>query len=125
MGKLRHWAGRLRNELSALYGAARDPRVPWFVRLLALAVVAYALSPIDLIPDFLPVIGYLDDLLIVPLGLWLLIRLMPADVLAEHRARARASARPPASRAAAFAVVAVWLVLAAVFIRWLANVWRL
>jgi uncharacterized membrane protein YkvA (DUF1232 family) len=83
-------------DVHAVYQAARDPRTPWYARAAAILVAAYALSPIDLIPDFIPVLGYLDDLLIVPLGILLVVRLIPADVLAEHRATAEAhrAARP-------------------------------
>ena len=87
--------------MHALYLAARDPRVPWYAKAVALAVAAYAFSPIDLIPDFIPVIGYLDDLIIVPLGILLAVRLIPADVLAEHRSAASEAAERPTSRTAA------------------------
>ena len=76
-GSLKRWAALLKGELLTVYYAARDPEAPWLARFVAIAVAAYALSPIDLIPDFIPVIGYLDDLLIVPLGLLLVIRLAP------------------------------------------------
>src|SRR6478672_4265846 len=97
LGQLKIWARALRRDVHALYLAARDPRVPWYAKALAIAVAAYATSPIDLIPDFIPVLGYLDDLIIVPLGLALAIRLVPPHVLEECRARAReelAGARP-------------------------------
>ncbi|WP_019588289.1 YkvA family protein [Deinococcus apachensis] len=90
--RLRDLARHLKGELLALSLAARDPRTPWPARLLALLVLAYALSPIDLIPDFIPVLGQLDDLLLVPAGLWLALRLIPPPVLAD--ARARAAAQP-------------------------------
>lgn len=90
--RLRDLARHLKGELLALSLAARDPRTPWPARLLALLVLAYALSPIDLIPDFIPVLGQLDDLLLVPAGLWLALRLIPPPVLAD--ARAQAAARP-------------------------------
>lgn len=94
----------------AVYLAARDPRVPWWVKALALAVAAYALSPIDLIPDFIPVIGYLDDLILVPLGIVLVVSLIPADLMAEFRAEAdaRLSDKRPKSIAAAAVIVALW-----------------
>lgn len=107
---LRKWAKSLREQALAVYFAARDPRMPWFVRLLALAVAACALSPIDLIPDFVPVLGYLDDLILVPLGLALVIRLTPADVMASARERARAASGEPVSRGVAVAIVVVWVV---------------
>ena len=111
MAELRRWARALKTETLALYLVARDPRVPWYVRLFVAAVVAYALSPIDLIPDFIPILGYLDDLILVPLGLALAVRMVPPHVLAECRARAReelASARPR-SRGAMLAIVGIWL----------------
>jgi uncharacterized membrane protein YkvA (DUF1232 family) len=105
--RLKVWAARLRQEVHAIYLAARDPRVPWYAKALAIAVAGYALSPIDLIPDFIPVIGYLDDLVIVPLGIWAVIRLIPADVLAEYRVIARSAERPRGS-GGVIAIVAVW-----------------
>ena len=112
--RLKAWARGLKRDVLALYRSARDPRVPWYAKAVAGLVAAYALSPIDLIPDFVPVLGYLDDLLIVPAGIWLAIRLIPADVLAEHRAAVSADASRPVSRAAAVAIIAVWLVAFAV-----------
>lgn len=91
----------------AVYLAARDPRTPWPVRLLAMAVAAYALSPIDLIPDFIPVLGYLDDLLIVPLGILLVVRLIPPELLAEHRAAAARRPTRPVSVVAAALMIAL------------------
>ena len=84
-------ARQLKTQTYALYLAYRDPQVPWYAKLLAACVVAYALSPIDLIPDFIPVLGYLDDLVLVPLGIVLAIRLIPPDVYAECRLRAAAT----------------------------------
>src|SRR4051795_12186587 len=92
--QMKDWARWLRGDARALYLAARDPRVPWYAKALAIAVAGYALSPIDLIPDFIPVIGYLDDLVIVPLGIWATRSLIPADVLAEYRVIARTTERP-------------------------------
>lgn len=110
---LRSWARNIKRDVHALYLSARDPRVPWYAKAIALAVAAYALSPIDLIPDFIPVLGYVDDLVLVPLGILLAIRLIPAEVLAEHRASASDS-RLPMSRSAAAVIVAVWIGLALV-----------
>ena len=93
ISRLRALARRLKAELLALSVAARDPRTPWYARALALLVLAYALSPIDLIPDFIPVLGYLDDLLLVPAGLWLALRLLPPEVLADARREAEAHPR--------------------------------
>lgn len=112
---------RVQQELYALYLAYRDPRTPWYARLLAAAVVAYALSPIDLIPDFIPVLGYLDDLILVPLGIALAVRLIPATVVEESRRRAREAIAEGTIRTwpAVAAVAAVWAALLAVVI------WRL
>jgi uncharacterized membrane protein YkvA (DUF1232 family) len=100
----------------ALWLAARDPRVPWFAKAVSGAVAAYALSPIDLIPDFIPILGYLDDLIIVPLGILLAVRLVPADLMAEFRAVAAQRAKP-ASLAGLAAIVTTW-VLSAIFLAW-------
>lgn len=118
-GLLRSWARALKTEVLAVYFAARDPLAPWRWRLLALLVAAYALSPIDLIPDFIPLLGYLDDLLLVPLGLWLVIRLMPPDVMERARQRAALLLQKPRSWAAGAAVILVWLLLAALLAWWL------
>ena len=114
---LRGRARRLKQDTYALYLACRDPRTPWYAKLLAGAIVAYALSPIDLIPDFVPVLGYLDDVIIVPLGLSLAVRLIPREVMDECRARAAAT-RGPRNRTAAVVIVVVWIALAALAI-WL------
>lgn len=92
--RLRRWANTLKREGAVLALAARDPRTPWYAKALAALVVAYALSPIDLIPDFIPVIGWLDDLLLVPLGLWLALRLIPRPLMAEFRLRASGGTPP-------------------------------
>ena len=113
VGRLRSWARSIKRDVHALYLSARDPRVPWYAKAIALAVAAFALSPIDLIPDFIPVLGYLDDLVLVPLGILVAIRLIPAEVLAEHRASA-SDARLPMSRGAATVIVAIWIGLALV-----------
>lgn len=105
-----------------VYFAARDPRTPFLVRLLALAVAAYAISPIDLIPDFIPVLGYLDDLVLLPFGIVLIIKLTPPVVIEESRAKARDVSARPASRLAAAAVIVIWILCALVFARWLLNV---
>lgn len=112
LSEIRTWAARLKTDTHALYLAARDPRVPWFAKALAIAVTAYALSPIDLIPDFIPVLGYLDDLIIVPLGIWLAMALVPDDVMAECRAKAREAADRPISKAGMIAIVTLWLAAA-------------
>ena len=112
--RLRRWAGRLKAELYALYLAYRDPRVPLYARVFAACVVGYAFSPIDLIPDPIPVLGYLDDLVLIPLGIYLAVRMIPEPVLAECREEARRAIKErPTNWAAAAVVVALWLALAA------------
>ena len=107
-------ARQLQAEVYALYLAFRDPRVPWYAKAVAACVVGYALSPIDLIPDFIPVLGYLDDLVLIPLGIALVLRMIPPAVMVECRARARAELADgkPVSRAAAAVIVAIWVGLA-------------
>ena len=112
LAALRTAARRLRHQATVLYLVARDPRTPWAARLVAGAVAAYALSPIDLIPDVIPVLGLLDDLVLVPLGVALALRLVPERVLADARVQAVALAERPVSRTAAVVVVIVWLALA-------------
>jgi uncharacterized membrane protein YkvA (DUF1232 family) len=115
--RLKTWAGRLKTELYALYLAYRDPRVPLHARIFAACVVGYAFSPVDLIPDPIPVLGYLDDLVLVPLGVALALKMIPAPVLAECREEARRSLLyRPANRAVAAGIVALWLSLAALAI---------
>jgi uncharacterized membrane protein YkvA (DUF1232 family) len=123
LARLKNWAEMLRREAHAIYLAARDPRVPWYAKALAVAVAGYALSPIDLIPDFIPVLGYVDDLIIVPLGIWATISLMPADVLAEYRALASAAERP-VSKGAAVAIVVAWILAAAALLWFAIRCWR-
>lgn len=119
--RLRAWARDLKRDVVALWLAAGDSRTPWLAKLIAGAVAAYALSPIDLIPDFVPVLGYLDDLLIVPLGIALAVRQIPAPLMTEFRAQAAARLARPSSRAAAVVIVTVWLVLGLALAVWL---WR-
>ena len=116
--RVKHWARNIKRDVVAVYFAARDPRTPRATRWLAFAVAAYALSPIDLIPDFIPVLGYLDDLLIVPLGLLLVIRLLPPQVLAESREKAGALLSRPKSYLAAAVMAGVWLLCIAGFAYW-------
>lgn len=118
--RVRAWARSLKTETYALYLAARDPRTPWYARLLAGFVVAYAFSPIDLIPDFVPVLGYLDDLLIVPLGIALALRMIPAAVLADSRARAATmlESGKPTQRTGLAMVITIWLLVIAL-LAWL------
>lgn len=110
---LRDWARNLKRDVVALWIAARDPRVPWYVKALAGVVAAYALSPIDLIPDFIPLLGYLDDLVMVPAGIWLVIRLIPPGLMAEFRDEAARRIARPTSRAAATVIVLLWIAAAA------------
>ena len=121
MGRLRDWARAIKRDVVAIWLAGRDPRVPWPVKLLALLVAGYALSPIDLIPDFIPVLGYLDDVLLVPLGVLLVIRLLPPALLAEHRASAASIIERPVSKRGMAVIIAIWLAAAALA-AWL--VWR-
>jgi len=103
-------AKQLKSEIHALYLASKDPRTPWYAKAVAAFVIAYALSPIDLIPDFIPVLGYLDDLIIVPAGVALLIKMIPKEVLEDCRDRARS--RPLKKRQnwiAAIMIILIWL----------------
>jgi uncharacterized membrane protein YkvA (DUF1232 family) len=111
-------ARKLKIEVYALYLAARDPRLPWYARLFIGVVVAYAFSPIDLIPDFIPVLGYLDDLILVPLGVVIALRMIPKDVMEECRVKAQESLQvgKPVNRAAAVVIVGIWVCLAALAI---------
>jgi uncharacterized membrane protein YkvA (DUF1232 family) len=110
----------LKSETYALYLAARHPQTPWYAKLFVAGVVAYALSPIDLIPDFVPVIGYLDDLILIPLGIVVAVKLIPPGVLAECRARAREAeaSGTPVNRTAAVVIIGVWVLLAALCMLW-------
>jgi len=108
--RLRSWARVIKRDVHALYLAARDPRVPWYARALSVIVAGYALSPIDLIPDFIPVWGYLDDVIILPLGILLVIRMIPPEIMAEHRELAAAAQDRPVSRPAAVVIACIWVV---------------
>ena len=112
------WARSIKRDAVALWIAARDPRTPWYAKMVAAAVAAYALSPIDLIPDFVPVLGYLDDLLIVPAGIMLAVALISDDLMAEFRAEAARREGQPRSRNGALVIVAVWVAAAALLL-WL------
>ena len=111
---------QLKRETHALYLAARHPQTPWYAKLFVAGVVAYALSPIDLIPDFIPVLGFLDDLILIPLGVVVAVKLIPPDVLAECRARAEDvdASGTPASRVVAAVIIGIWVVLAALCAIW-------
>ena len=118
--RFKRQARQLKTETFALYLAARHPGTPWYAKLFVAAVAAYALSPIDLIPDFVPVLGYLDDLIVIPLGIALAVKMVPAPVLSECRAKAQEVMlnRKPASRVAAAFIVVVWIALAAFCTLW-------
>ena len=125
LSSLKQRARHLKSETLALWFAARHPGTPWYAKLLVAGIVAYALSPIDLIPDFVPILGYLDDLILIPLGIVVAIRMIPGPVLEECRARARermASTRP-VSRVAALVIVAVWIAAAALCGVWAYRTW--
>ncbi|MGY3488824.1 uncharacterized membrane protein YkvA (DUF1232 family) [Bradyrhizobium sp. USDA 4011] len=109
LSSIKAWARGLKRDSVALYLASRDPRVPWYAKAIAVAIAAYALSPIDLIPDFIPVIGYLDDLILLPLGIWLAISLVPDEVMTECRAKASAVLQRPTSRAGMIAIIVLWM----------------
>lgn len=118
LASAKEWAHRIKRDVVTVYFAARNPETPHLVRLLALAVAAYALSPIDLIPDFIPVLGYLDDLLIVPIGLIVVLRLLPPHILALSREQAATTLERPRSVIAAVLIVAVWLLCTGAFFYW-------
>ena len=106
---LKDWARALKNDVLALYIAGRDPRVPWYVKAAAVAIAAYALSPIDLIPDFIPVLGYLDEVILLPIAIALVVRMIPDPLMAEFREEAQRRAERPTSRAAAAVIIALWI----------------
>jgi membrane protein DedA with SNARE-associated domain/uncharacterized membrane protein YkvA (DUF1232 family) len=116
--RVREWAGALRRDVHAVYLAARDPRVPWYAKGLALLIAAYAVSPVDLIPDFIPVLGHLDDVILIPLGIWLLLRLLPAEVLDEHRRQAETSAARPTDWRIGALFIAIQGIALAFVVRW-------
>ncbi len=122
MNRLKAWAQALKRDVMTLWFAIKHPQTPWHVRLFAAIVTAYALSPIDLIPDFIPVLGYLDDLILVPIGVWLLLRMIPQQVLVDSRAQSQAwflkDQRKPRSLTGLAVVLAVWALAA-----WTAWLW--
>ena len=118
-GRLKRRTRVIKRDTYAVYLACRDPRTPWYAKVFAGGVVAYALSPIDLIPDFIPVLGYVDDLILLPLGIALAVKMIPASVLVDCRTKAEALSEKPTNRKAAVFVIAIWLAIAAVLI-WLA-----
>lgn len=120
--RLKAWAAALKREALVLWFASRDPRTPWYAKWLSVLIVAYALSPIDLIPDFIPIVGYLDDIILLPGAIWLVLKLMPPEVLLDSRARAQAwleaHKTKPRNWFAAIAIVLLWIV-----ILWALGVW--
>jgi uncharacterized membrane protein YkvA (DUF1232 family) len=122
MKRLREWARRLKGDIAALWFCTRHPRTPYAAKVLAAALVAYAFSPIDLIPDFIPVLGYLDELILLPIGIWLVLKLVPQDVMAECRdqaARWLDDKQPrPRNYVGAALVIVLWLALLWLGWRW-------
>jgi uncharacterized membrane protein YkvA (DUF1232 family) len=121
LSRIKAWARGLNRDGHAIYLASRDPRVPWHAKVLAIAVAAYALSPIDLIPDFIPIVGYLDDLVIVPLGIWLVVSLIPDEAMVECCTKADAAGQRPVSRAGMISIIVVWI-LAATALGWIGYI---
>jgi uncharacterized membrane protein YkvA (DUF1232 family) len=124
ISRLKKRADRLKREACALYFASRDPRVPWYAKTLMGLVLAYAFSPIDLIPDFIPVLGYLDDLIVVPLGIALVLKMIPAQVMIDARGKAEVLLEQgePISRVGAFMVILIWLIVLTVVIWFIVGV---
>ena len=118
--KLSQWAKAFKRRTLVVYFSARDPRTPLLVRLLALVVAAYALSPVDLIPDFIPVLGYLDDLILLPLAIALIVKLTPPEVIEAAKQQATTLADRPTSHTAAVFIVAIWLLVAFACYQWVA-----
>lgn len=122
-GKLKQWAASLKSNTLALYLASKDARVPFIAKILVAVLLAYALSPIDLIPDFIPVIGYIDDLLLLPIGIWLVLRLIPAEVWKECLAKAQTQEiELSKNQTAAIIIIVIWIILLSTFGFWL---WKL
>ena len=122
---LRSWARTIKQDVVALNLVAVDPRVPRLAKIVAVCVAAYALSPIDLIPDFIPILGYLDDLVILPLGILLAVKLVPADLMSEFRAAAVTHGRDPVlGKAGAAIIVSLWILGILVAVLWLITLWK-
>jgi uncharacterized membrane protein YkvA (DUF1232 family) len=122
LARIKTWASSLKRDVHAIYLASRDPRVPWYAKALAVAVAGYALSPIDLIPDFIPIIGYLDELILLPLGIWLVVSLIPHEIMIEYRARANEAGQRPVSRAGMAAIILLWIAGAST-LGWIGYAW--
>jgi len=118
LSSLKTWARTIKRDVVALWIAARDPRVPWYAKAAAGAVAAYALSPIDLIPDFVPILGYLDDIIIVPLGIMLAVKLIPAELMIEFREEAIQRQGRPTSYAGLAVIAAIWIAAIAATTWW-------
>lgn len=116
--RVKGWARAIKRDVHALWLAARDPRTPWHAKALALGIAAYALSPIDLIPDFIPVLGFVDDAILLPLAIMLAVRLVPAEVMAEHREAAGKAQGRPVSRVGGALIIALWLIAATMVTWW-------
>ena len=123
LSKVREWATRLKEEVYVLYLAQKDPRVPWYTKVLAVCVVGYAFSPIDLIPDPIPILGYLDDLILIPLGIALVVKLIPVEVLEDCRQKAKQTLdqKKPTNWVAAGVIIFIWVVLAVLVIGFLTR----
>ena len=121
LGRLRRWARMVKSDILALYLAVKHVRTPLYAKVLAAIVVGYALSPIDLIPDFIPVLGYIDDIILLPLGIALVIKLLPSDVLKQCReeARTHSSVMRPKIWLAAYVIIMLWLAAAYLLYEWL------
>ncbi|MBE9010097.1 DUF1232 domain-containing protein [Pseudanabaenaceae cyanobacterium LEGE 13415] len=122
MHSLKQFAKTLKREVYALYLASKDSRTPWYAKICAAIVVAYAFSPLDLIPDPIPVLGYLDDLILVPLGIWLVIKLIPPAILADCREKAATVQEKPKNWIAATVIVVVWIALGGLTVIWIAKI---
>jgi uncharacterized membrane protein YkvA (DUF1232 family) len=120
VANLKTRARKLKSEVAALYYAARHPATPWYAKVLILGIVAYALSPIDLIPDFIPVLGFVDEIILLPFAILLAVKLVPDNVMIECRARAAETGkvRTPAARVAAVAIVLLWIAAIVAVGRW-------
>jgi len=126
INSLKQHTRKLKNEVYVIYLASKDSRTPWYTKLLAVAIVAYAFSPIDLIPDFIPILGYLDDLILLPLGILIVIKLIPPNVLAEYREKAEAikSQAKPKNWIAAGVIVTLWFLSGILVILWLGKFFK-
>ena len=120
--RLKQWARAIKRDVVALYLATRDPRTPWRAKVVAVVITAYAASPIDLIPDVIPILGYLDEIVLLPLGILLAARLVGSDLMAEFRARADTLERLPSSRIATALIIAMWVIAVLASGWWLARV---